>query len=39
MKEVFEKVDYSSIVFSPLYYANMRYYDNLFFRFIDKTEP
>lgn len=37
MKALYEKLDYKNVHFSPLYYVNMRYYDELFFRFIDKN--
>jgi len=37
MKELYIKMDYKNTVFSPLYYVKMRYYDDLFFRFIDKN--
>jgi histidyl-tRNA synthetase len=37
MKELCEKIDYKNVNFSPLYYVKMRYYDELFFRFIDKN--
>ncbi len=37
MQEMNEKITYSRVVFSPLYYARMRYYDGLFFRFIEKN--
>ncbi len=37
MKEMSEKIGYKRVVFSPLYYAKMRYYDGLFFRFIEKN--
>ncbi len=37
MREMEEKITYNKVVFSPLYYARMRYYDGLFFRFIDKN--
>lgn len=37
MCEMNEKITYKKVVFSPLYYAKMRYYDGLFFRFIDKN--
>ncbi len=29
-----QKIDYSDMVIAPLYYSKMRYYDNLFFRYI-----
>ncbi|MFK5881362.1 MAG: ATP phosphoribosyltransferase regulatory subunit [Sulfurospirillum sp.] len=37
MREMNEKITYDRVVFSPLYYARMRYYDGLFFRFIEKN--
>jgi len=37
MKALYEKLDYKNVYFSPLYYVNMRYYDELFFRFIEKN--
>ncbi|WP_331774621.1 ATP phosphoribosyltransferase regulatory subunit [Sulfurospirillum sp. 1612] len=37
MKKLQEGISYEKIVFSPLFYARMRYYDGLFFRFIDKN--
>jgi len=37
MKSLYEKLEYKNVHFSPLYYVNMRYYDELFFRFIEKN--
>jgi len=37
MREMNERITYGKVVFSPLYFARMRYYDGLFFRFIDKN--
>lgn len=37
IKELFESIDYDYLIVAPLYYAKMRYYDDLFFRFIDKN--
>ena len=37
MKALYEKIEYKNVYFSPLYYVNMRYYDELFFRFIEKN--
>jgi len=37
MKEMSANIGYERVVFSPLYYAKMRYYDGLFFRFIEKN--
>jgi histidyl-tRNA synthetase len=34
LKELGEHVEYDNVVLAPLYYAKMRYYDELFFRFI-----
>lgn len=38
IKSLCQKVDYSDIVIAPLYYSKMNYYDNLFFRYIQKNE-
>lgn len=38
MKELCEKVSYANTVVSPLYYAKMLYYDELFFRVIEGNE-
>ena len=35
MKRLAQKIDYASCVFSPLYYVKMRYYNAVFFRFVD----
>ncbi len=35
MKVLAEGISYSNMVISPLYYVKMRYYNTLFFRFID----
>lgn len=37
MKALSQTISYDNIVFSPLYYVKMRYYNELFFRFIDKN--
>jgi len=37
MKVLYEKLEYKNVYFSPLYYVNMRYYDELFFRVIEKN--
>ncbi|MDD3324462.1 MAG: ATP phosphoribosyltransferase regulatory subunit [Sulfurospirillaceae bacterium] len=37
MKLLCEKISYAPTVLSPLYYAKMRYYNEVFFRFIDKN--
>lgn len=38
MKKLCDSIDYENVVYSPLYYAKMRYYDDLFFRFIQKNK-
>ena len=37
LKILSTQISYDNLVFSPLYYVNMRYYNALFFRFIDKN--
>lgn len=37
LKELAQKVDYTNVVIAPLYYAAMLYYDELYFRMIDKN--
>lgn len=37
MKALAKNIEYSNVVFSPLYYVKMRYYKALFFRFIEKN--
>ena len=37
LKELSAHISYDNIVFSPLYYVKMRYYNALFFRFIYKN--
>lgn len=37
MKKLYKTCGYDNVHFSPLYYVNMRYYDELFFRFIQKN--
>ena len=37
LKNLAETIDYKNIVVAPLYYAKMRYYDELFFRFIHEN--
>ncbi|AFL69321.1 ATP phosphoribosyltransferase regulatory subunit [Sulfurospirillum barnesii] len=37
LKELSTQLSYKNLVFSPLYYVKMRYYNTLFFRFIDKN--
>jgi len=38
MKELCADLEYSNVVVAPLYYAKMLYYDELFFRVIEKNE-
>lgn len=38
MKELASEVSYKNLVLAPLYYSEMLYYDELFFRVIDKNE-
>jgi len=38
LQEIAEKIKYDKIVFAPLYYAKMLYYDELFFRVIQDNE-
>lgn len=38
MKELCAKIAYAHVVVAPLYYAKMLYYDELYFRMIDKNE-
>ena len=33
IKELCDKIEYENIIVAPLYYAKMRYYDDLYFRF------
>ncbi len=37
MKALAATIDYAKVVFSPLYYVKMRYYNALFFRFIEEN--
>ncbi|MDD3343359.1 MAG: ATP phosphoribosyltransferase regulatory subunit [Sulfurospirillaceae bacterium] len=37
MKALCETINYTHVVFSPLYYVKMRYYNALFFRFIKEN--
>ncbi len=37
IEELCSKIDYSEMVVAPLYYSKMRYYDNLFFRYINNN--
>lgn len=38
MKNLCEAVSFGNVVLAPIYYAKMLYYDELFFRVIDKNE-
>jgi histidyl-tRNA synthetase len=38
MKELASEVSYKNLVLAPLYYSKMLYYDELFFRIIEKNE-
>ncbi|MRJ02374.1 MAG: ATP phosphoribosyltransferase regulatory subunit [Epsilonproteobacteria bacterium] len=38
LKEVVEAIEYDRLVIAPLYYAKMRYYQELFFRFFQGNE-
>ncbi len=38
IKEISSKVDYENIIIAPLYYAEMLYYDELFFRVIENND-
>lgn len=38
MKELCQKVSYANTVVAPLYYAKMLYYDELYFRVIEKND-
>lgn len=38
LKALALSLDYQKMVVAPLYYAKMRYYDELFFRFIEKNQ-
>lgn len=37
LKALSQNIAYDNVVFSPLYYVKMRYYNALFFRFIEKN--
>jgi len=37
MRDMNDKITYERVVFSPLYYARMRYYNGLFFRLIEEN--
>ncbi|MEA2099822.1 MAG: ATP phosphoribosyltransferase regulatory subunit [Campylobacterota bacterium] len=38
MKELYSEISYDNSVLAPMYYAKMLYYDELFFRVIEKNE-
>jgi len=38
LQELLQKIEYKNVVVAPLYYAQMLYYDELFFRMIDKND-
>ncbi|NPA59607.1 MAG: ATP phosphoribosyltransferase regulatory subunit [Epsilonproteobacteria bacterium] len=38
VKELCENISYKNVVIAPMYYAKMLYYDELYFRVIDKNE-
>ncbi len=38
LKTLIDTIDYKNIVVAPLYYAKMRYYDELFFRFLHDNQ-
>jgi histidyl-tRNA synthetase len=38
IKEVAQSINYDNVIVAPLYYAKMRYYQDLFFRFFDKND-
>lgn len=38
MKELAENIEYDNFVLAPLYYAKMLYYDELYFRMIEKND-
>lgn len=38
MRELALSIEYKNLVFAPLYYTDMLYYDELYFRVIDKNE-
>ncbi len=38
MKELANNIEYDNFVLAPLYYAKMLYYDELYFRMIDKND-
>jgi hypothetical protein len=38
IKELSSRVEYKNVAIAPLYYAQMLYYDELYFRAIEKNE-
>jgi len=38
MKKLVEKIDYSNIILSPLSVAHLKYYDGIFYKFINKND-
>ncbi|SFV56360.1 ATP phosphoribosyltransferase regulatory subunit, divergent variant [hydrothermal vent metagenome] len=38
IKELAQNIDYDNFVIAPLYYAKMLYYDELYFRMIEKND-
>ncbi len=38
LKALADTIEYKNVVVAPLYYAKMRYYDELFFRFIEDNQ-
>jgi histidyl-tRNA synthetase len=38
LKSLADSISYQNLVIAPLFYSKMRYYDSLFFSFIDKNE-
>ncbi len=38
IKELCDKIEYEKIIVAPLYYAKMRYYDDLYFRFFEDNK-
>jgi len=37
LKSLGESINYENVIIAPLYYAKMRYYEDLFFRFLEKN--
>jgi hypothetical protein len=38
MRELASEISYKNVVLAPIYYSKMLYYDELFFRVIEKNE-